>query len=403
MKNHVIRKSAAIWAFAVSAIVFLPTACTREEVISVTGITLTPPSAVLLVGNTLALEATIEPAEATNKTVTWSTDDNRIATVNSEGELTAVALGTATITVTTDDGKFTATCTITVHETGVITMTTMASSVSIGVAIPSAETNNLFIDWGDGEKNKPYYHPYGDPAYMYFGFSHSYSDASEHRITITGDNICSMHCEDNQLTALDVSHYHELKVLFCGGNQLTAFDVKNTALEILFCDHNPLTAFDASNNTTLLSLNIGNCPLSALDVRNCTALVGLSVDYCSLTALDVSSCTALGGLYCDYNQITNLDVSNNTELWRLSCEGNLLTTTALNDLFRTLPDIPEGNTHGEGGINIRFNTGESDCDFSIAEGKGWKHWYFGMKSMNEHEELYLNFLKQLTIYKNNLK
>jgi len=405
MKNRsFLRKYAAIWALTVSAIMLLPTACTREEVIPVTGVTLNPPSASLLVGNTLALEVTVAPAEATNKTVTWHTDDDRIVTVNSEGKLTAIASGTTIITATTDDGRFTATCTVTVHEEAVITMTTQASNASILLQVTkSAGSDNCAIDWGDGEKSNIDDHPFHEPnPYSDFNvyiFSHSYSGASEHRITITGDNIWLLYCAENQLTALDVSHYPELKVLYCGINLLTAFDVKNTAIEFLFCDNNPLTAFDASNNYVLKSLNVSSCPLVTLDVSNCTALVGLRISYCSLTALDVSSCTALGGLYCDYNQITNLDVSNNTELWRLSCEGNLLTAAALNDLFRTLPDIPEGN----GGINIRFNPGENDCDFSIADGKGWKHWYFGMKSMNEPEELYLNFLKQLTIYKNNLK
>ena len=71
-------------------------------------------STTLTVGNTETLTATVEPANATNKAVTWSSDNSGVATV-SNGVVTAVAPGTATITVTTADGGFTATCTVTVR------------------------------------------------------------------------------------------------------------------------------------------------------------------------------------------------------------------------------------------------------------------------------------------------
>ena len=101
-------------------------ACTKDPV-HVTGVTLNRPTALMLVGHTLALEAAVEPAEAANQTVTWSTDDDRVATVNPAGGVTAVAIGTATITATADNGRFTATCVVTVAAEPNITMTTKAS------------------------------------------------------------------------------------------------------------------------------------------------------------------------------------------------------------------------------------------------------------------------------------
>ena len=61
------------------------------------------------------LNAKFKPENATNKNVTWSSSDNEIATVDN-GVVTAVSAGTATITVTTEDGEKTATCTVTVTE-----------------------------------------------------------------------------------------------------------------------------------------------------------------------------------------------------------------------------------------------------------------------------------------------
>lgn len=60
------------------------------------------------------LVATVEPAEATDKTVVWSSTDTGIATVSNTGEVTGIAAGTTDVTVTTTDGNKTATCAITV-------------------------------------------------------------------------------------------------------------------------------------------------------------------------------------------------------------------------------------------------------------------------------------------------
>ena len=86
----------------------------------VTGVTLDPTSLSLFTGDTATLTATVEPENATNKNVTWSSDKPEVATVDN-GKVTAKAAGTATITVTTEDGCKTATCivTVTVPVTGV--------------------------------------------------------------------------------------------------------------------------------------------------------------------------------------------------------------------------------------------------------------------------------------------
>jgi uncharacterized protein YjdB len=82
--------------------------------ILVTGVTMSPTSATVNIGSTTQLTATVAPANATNKTVSWSSNNTGVATVNTNGLVSAIASGTATITVTTQDGNKTATCTITV-------------------------------------------------------------------------------------------------------------------------------------------------------------------------------------------------------------------------------------------------------------------------------------------------
>ena len=82
--------------------------------VSVTGVTVTPTTASVAVGGTQQLTAVVAPENATNPTVTWSSSDETIATVDGNGLVTAVAAGTATITAAAGDQ--TAACEVTVTE-----------------------------------------------------------------------------------------------------------------------------------------------------------------------------------------------------------------------------------------------------------------------------------------------
>ena len=84
------------------------------SVVAVTGVKLSAIGIELPVGGSKRLSATITPSNATNKAVTWSSDNTSVAAVNSSGLITAKGEGTATVTVRTDDGGYTATCKITV-------------------------------------------------------------------------------------------------------------------------------------------------------------------------------------------------------------------------------------------------------------------------------------------------
>ena len=86
----------------------------QQGTIHVTSVSLDKTSLELTEGGTGTLIATVEPNNATNKNVTWESSNTSVATVDANGEVTAVSAGTATITVTTADGGFTATCEVTV-------------------------------------------------------------------------------------------------------------------------------------------------------------------------------------------------------------------------------------------------------------------------------------------------
>ena len=90
-------------------------AASAVSVTAVSGVTVTPDTATLAHGDTLNLTATISPADATDKSVTWSSSNPDVAAVSNTGAVTVVSGGTATITATSTDGSFTDTCTITVN------------------------------------------------------------------------------------------------------------------------------------------------------------------------------------------------------------------------------------------------------------------------------------------------
>lgn len=82
---------------------------------NVESVTLDKEQLTLTEGDSYTLIATIAPENADNKEVEWTTSTPEVASVNSEGKVTALAAGTTTITVTTTDGSKTDTCEVTVE------------------------------------------------------------------------------------------------------------------------------------------------------------------------------------------------------------------------------------------------------------------------------------------------
>ncbi len=84
--------------------------------VAATGVSLNASAITLRTGKTRALTATVKPAGATNKKVTWSSSNTSVATVSSSGVVTGKAAGSCVVTVKTDDGGYTATCKVTVEQ-----------------------------------------------------------------------------------------------------------------------------------------------------------------------------------------------------------------------------------------------------------------------------------------------
>ena len=132
----------------------------------VTGVSVSPSSVSLEIGDTKYLTATVSPSDASNKAVTWKSGNSSVATVSDTGLVTAKATGTATITVTTVDGGKTATSTITVVEKSPTTIPVTGVSVSpksieldigeeatITATVSPSNATNKKVSWSSSNQN----------------------------------------------------------------------------------------------------------------------------------------------------------------------------------------------------------------------------------------------------------
>ena len=131
--------------------------------VAVTGVSLNETELNLSIGGTARLSAIVSPEDATNPSVTWSSNRESVATVSADGLVTGVSEGTATITVTTVAGAFTANCTVTVSNTGVhvtgVTLDKSTMSLSVGCGgllipmVSPADAANDTITWQSSNPN----------------------------------------------------------------------------------------------------------------------------------------------------------------------------------------------------------------------------------------------------------
>lgn len=124
---------------------------TVKASVKVTGVTLNKSSITLTRTHTETLTATVLPENASNKAVTWSSNNETVASVSSTGVVTANAVGNAEITVTTQDGNKTATCNVTVNPIPVSSVTLDKESLDLKVNQSSELTATITPDNADSQ------------------------------------------------------------------------------------------------------------------------------------------------------------------------------------------------------------------------------------------------------------
>ncbi|NKI31908.1 Ig-like domain-containing protein [Croceivirga thetidis] len=133
----------------------------NELIIPVSGVTLNTDSLVLTEGENASLTATIGPSDASDKSIIWSSSDDSVATVDDSGNVTAIAPGVATITVTTNDGGYQANATVEVNEliipvSGVTLNTdslvlTEGESASLTATVGPSDASDKSVIWSSSD------------------------------------------------------------------------------------------------------------------------------------------------------------------------------------------------------------------------------------------------------------
>ena len=108
----------------------------------VTGISINPTSLEMVIEETHTLTVAIQPTYATDKRVSWTSNDPTIATVDESGNVTGVSLGTTTIIATTIDGNHSASCTVTVKEISVtgVSIDNISDNIYVGQSVQLTAT-----------------------------------------------------------------------------------------------------------------------------------------------------------------------------------------------------------------------------------------------------------------------
>ena len=290
----------------------LPIRPVFSDFVNVTGISI-PSSIETINGKTMFISACVSPDNATVDYVRWKSSDEEIAIVDYMGNVTGCSEGQTTITATTIDGGYSATCTVTVKP----------RIIDIeDAAFKQYLIDNLDLD-GDGEISTT-----------------EAGKIVEINVTNMGDimsvqGIEYMHeleklsLAGTKVESLDTSHNPGLKLIQCGSSRVNSLDLSNnTLLEYLYCDHNNITALNLSMLSELKELHCASLNLGQLDVSHNTKLQSLDCYSCMLSEIDLSNNAMLTHLDINSNYLESLDVSSCVEMDSLDCspmnddEGN---------------------------------------------------------------------------------
>lgn len=125
-----------------------------KDIVPVSGVSLDKTTLNLATGSSTTLKATVKPSDATNKGLTWKSSDPSIVSVDKNGKITGKKEGTATITVTTSDGSYTATVKVTVKDQPVTSIgvsgnktMTVGGTQTLKLTIKPSNASNKGVTW----------------------------------------------------------------------------------------------------------------------------------------------------------------------------------------------------------------------------------------------------------------
>jgi uncharacterized protein YjdB len=269
-----------------STMIFVTTAdggikdsCLVTVYVPVTGISLNKKSSTLTINSTEQLTATILPAGATDKTLSWSSSNTAVATVSPTGLVTALSTGTTEITVYAGGrgNNDPDTCVITVYYFSPDDAAALRTFLSLNSADGSQKnaekaglTASDMQNWTESQAwilNVTGLTWNNENTRRLTGINWN-SRGLAGRLNLTGcDKIETMDISGNKITDINLASQPDIKELLCGSNSLTRLSLAaNLNLERLSCENNPaMTSVNFGNNQRLAHFNcLNNSKLTSI-------------------------------------------------------------------------------------------------------------------------------------------
>lgn len=166
--------------------------------VAVQGVQVTPSTAELAVAETIQLSASFTPSNASNKNGTWTSSDASIATVSSNGLVTAVSVGEATITFKSADGGFTDTALIKVFPEALQASAGIDQQICKGESATLTASGGTNYVWNTGETTKSIdVTPEATTTYT-VTVSDDFGQSDEASVTVTVNDIPTANAGDDQ-------------------------------------------------------------------------------------------------------------------------------------------------------------------------------------------------------------
>lgn len=326
--------------------------------IAVTEVKLSRTTLPLKIGETSQLTATTLPENATEKTVTWSSNTPNIASVDKTGLITAIAEG-STIIIAEAGGKK-AQCVVQVTIDQIVATEVKLDKVTLSLNIGETEqlvatvlpenATNKTVIWDSSNEGITTVNENGLVIAIAEGEATITAMVTDKVATCTitvidsGKDITAKFDPEfarvleergyipdaTHITQEDVQDIEIIDVSgdASSGNRGTLISLKGIeycmSLTDLNCEYNQLTLLNISNNKKLTRLNCGSNDLTSLYISNNTDLIELDCWNNHLTSLNLNNNGKLTNLYCSRNRLSTLDVYNNTELTSLAYAFNSL-------------------------------------------------------------------------------
>ena len=243
--------------------------CTVTVLKRATGVTLDKTSITIVKGGTAKLTATVTPYSAADKNVTWKSSDEKIATVDESGNVFGVGFGTTSVTVTTEDGGFSAACEVRV---------TLASP-EITNAV--AGENNIKVEWN------------------------SVSGATSYEVgykkTVASDwNVSgTMSGTSHSITGLEAETSYDIRVRATDGTAFSDYSYKNYV--VTTAAGNPDYTYDKATNTYTVRTAAGLMKWNEEARKDLEANCVLEADITLSASSGESNWTPVGHYAAPYN------------------------------------------------------------------------------------------------------